>query len=60
MVELFAEHGADLNVTNDRDETPLTLAEPVVNVPPDGTLLSTQSARSSIGELLRRLGADSH
>ena len=60
VIELLAEHGADLNVTNDRDESPLTLAEPVVNVSPDGTLLSTQSARSSIGELLRRLGAESH
>jgi len=60
VIELFAEHGADLNVTNDRDESPLTLAEPVMNVAPDGTLLSTQSARPSIGELLRRLGADSH
>ena len=60
VIELLAENGADLNVTNKRDESPLSLAEPVLNVSPDGALVSAQSARPSIGELLRRLGAVSH
>ena len=59
VVEFLANQGADLNVRNDRDETPLTLAEELsesAQATPNG---SETAARPSISELLRRLGTNS-
>lgn len=53
VITLLAEAGADLNVSNDRDETPLNLAEgfrPVQDAPEDIT-------HQTIASLLRQLGA---
>ena len=53
VITLLAEAGADLNVSNDRDETPLNLAEgfrPVQDAPEDIT-------HQTIASLLRQLSA---
>ncbi len=55
VVEFLASHGADINATNERDETPLTLAESVLTVPGSAGL---RTDRPEIAELLRSLGAN--
>ena len=55
VVELLAERGADVNVTNERDQTPLTLAETPLPVAGTNGLRAT---RPEIAALLRRLGAN--
>ena len=54
VIELLAARGADLNVKNRRDQTPLMLAE--INQPIPGSYES--GTRPSIAALLRRLGAE--
>ena len=52
VVDLLASHGANLDATNERDETALTLAESELPVPGSNGL---RTARPEIAELLRRL-----
>ena len=54
VVELLVAHGADVNVTNEREQTPLTLAETPLPVAGTNGLRAT---RPEIAARLRRLGA---
>ena len=54
VVELLASRGANVNVTNDRGDTPLSLAESTQSVPGTNGLRTT---RPEIATLLRTLGA---
>ena len=54
VVELLVSRGANVNVTNDRGDTPLSLAESVQSVPGTNGLRAT---RPEIATLLRDLGA---
>ena len=54
VVELLASRGANVNVTNDRGDTPLSLAESTQSVPGTNGLRAT---RPEIATLLRTLGA---
>ena len=53
VIELLADHGADLHTTNESDDTPLSLAESAQPIP--GSY--ERGTRPSIATLLRRLGA---
>jgi ankyrin repeat protein len=53
VIELLAEAGADLNIANDRDETPLSLADSAQSIP--GSY--ERGTHPTIATLLRRLGA---
>ncbi len=55
VVEFLVARGADVNVVNQRDQTPLVLAETVQGIPGSNGLRST---RPEIAALLRRLGAE--
>ena len=55
VVDLLAQHGADLDVPNDRGQTPLVLAETSLPVIGSNGLRSTQP---EIAARLRELGAD--
>ena len=55
VVELLAARGADVNASNARDQTPLTLAETRLPVAGSNGLRTT---RPEIAALLRRLGAN--
>ena len=55
VVELLAAHGADLHATNDRGQTPLTLAESRLPIPGTNGLRATQP---ELAARLRELGAD--
>ena len=55
VVDLLAAHGADLDVPNDRGQTPLVLAETLLPVLGSNGLRSTQP---EIAARLRELGAD--
>ena len=55
VVELLAARGADVNATNERDQTPLSLAETPLPVAGTNGLRAT---RPAIAALLRRLGAN--
>ena len=52
VIELLAEAGADLNIANDRDETPLSLADSAQSIP--GSY--ERGTHPTIATLLRRLG----
>ena len=54
VVELLASHGANVNATNERGDTPLTLAESNLSIPGTNGLRTT---RPEIATLLRDLGA---
>ena len=54
VVEFLVAHGADVNAANERDQTPLVLAETPQTIPGTNGLRGT---RPEIAELLRRLGA---
>ena len=54
VVELLVAHGADLNATNERSVTPLTLALTVQTLPGSN---GTRSSRPGVAKLLRSLGA---
>ena len=53
VIELLAARGANLNATNNRDESPMTLAERDQPIPGS----HERGTRPAIAELLRRLGA---
>ena len=55
VVDLLASHGAWLDATNERGQTPLALAESELPVPGSNGLRTT---RPEIADLLRRLGAN--
>lgn len=55
VVEYLAMRGADINLPNDRDLTPLQLAETVQGIPGTNGLRGT---RPEVAVLLRRLGAE--
>ena len=54
VVEFLAAHGADLERANEREQTPLDLAETPQVIPGSNGLLGT---RPGVAEVLRRLGA---
>ena len=54
VVEFLVSQGADINALNQRDQTPLLLAETVQTIPGTNGLRDT---RPEVAELLRRLGA---
>ena len=54
VVEYLAMRGADIHMTNDRDLTPLQLAETVQGIPGSNGLRGT---RPEVAEVLRTLGA---
>ena len=55
VVDLLASHGARLDATNERGQTPLALAESELPVPGSNGL---RTSRPEIAGLLRRLGAN--
>lgn len=55
VIEFLVAQGADINHVNQRDQTPLVLAETVQGIPGTNGLRST---RPEIAVLLRRLGAE--
>ena len=54
MVEFLSARGANLGLTNERDQTPMDLAETPQVIPGTNGLLGT---RPGVAELLRQLGA---
>jgi len=55
VVEYLILRGADINAANERDQTPLLLAETVQTIPGTNGLRGT---RPEVAEVLRRLGAE--
>ncbi len=55
VVEFLVARGADINAVNERDQTPLVLAETPQTIPGTNGLRGT---RPEIAELLRRMGAN--
>ncbi len=54
VVEFLAAHGANLELTNEREQTPMDLAETPQVIPGSNGLLGT---RPEVAEVLRKLGA---